>query len=89
MSYTVTRSTPDTPWLINALFATHNKHLPRWRCGTPAVHGPVPESAYGEWWYADYGSVLTYEIDQALLIVKWTVAFADEKEYLMFLLRWT
>lgn len=90
MSYKVTRTTPDTPWLINALLALHDTYESWGIRSSVARHGPIPESLYCEWWYKVYGSVLTYEIEIThRLIVEWTVDFADEKDYLMFLLRWS
>lgn len=91
MSYKVTRSTPGTPWLINALLALRDTYEPWGIRSSVAAYGPIPESLYCEWWYKVYGSVLTYEIDthDAPLMVEWTVDFADEKDYIMFKLRWS
>ena len=87
MSYTITGSAPDTPWLIDMLLALHDKHLAEWQAERATMYEPIPESAYCEWWNEDYSSVLSYEVTDEYM-VNWTVAFDDEKEYIMFLLRW-
>jgi hypothetical protein len=88
MSYTITGSAPDTPWLIDMLLVLHDKHLAEWQAERATMYEPVPESAYCEWWNEDYSSVLTYEVTDEYM-VNWTVAFGDEKEYIMFMLRWS
>lgn len=87
ISYKVTRSTPPPSWLINMLVALHDKHLAEWQANRATMYEPIPESAYCEWWNEEYSSVLTYEVTDEYM-VNWTVDFADEKEYLMFILRW-
>ena len=83
MSYVVTILDPGIPWFNNALLFAVDKYRHLW----PHRFRLIPESVYCEWWTIEYGYLLTID-DTDEDEIKWMLDFADEKEYLMFLLRW-
>lgn len=81
MSYIVTILEPGIPWFNTALLSVVDKHRNSW-----PKNSTVPERVYCELWYHEYGCLLTIDDTDE---IKWIVDFADEKDYTMFLLRWT
>ena len=81
MSYKVTLDDPGTYWFINALLSVVDKHHNSW-----PKNSTVPERIYCELWNHEYGFPLTIDDTDD---IKWIVDFPDEKDYTMFILRWT